>query len=261
MLNKLLKHELKTTAKLLVPIYLILLVFTMMNRIVLNLHIFKGYLSIIPALITAAYVISIIAVIMVSSIYMIARFYKNLLTDEGYLMFTLPVKSCQLINAKLLISIFWTIAGIIAVIASVLVVSSTPGELSRFLAELKSVRNELQTQFGSKTTLLIAEFMISMILGLINTILMIYVSIAIGQLFNSHKIIGSFVAYVCISVILQFAITILAYIAGQIYDQNINDLMVVPNLILPCIIFFISVLSLVYYFVTAYIFKKKLNLE
>ncbi len=51
----------------------------------------------------------------------IQRFYKNLLGDEGFLMFTLPVSSTTLLGSKMLAAMLWTIA------------SSMVGMLSFFL--------------------------------------------------------------------------------------------------------------------------------
>ncbi len=59
MLGKLFKHEFKATARLLLPLYLVLAVMTLMDRIVINLDIFTGVLSIIPGIISFIYVISI----------------------------------------------------------------------------------------------------------------------------------------------------------------------------------------------------------
>ena len=44
---------------------------------------------------------------MILTIYFAIRFYKNLYTDEGYLMHTLPVKPWMLIVSKLTIGTIW----------------------------------------------------------------------------------------------------------------------------------------------------------
>jgi len=261
MLNKLLKHEFKATARLLIPLYLILLAFTIMDRIVLNLNIFKGVLSIIPGLITFGYVISIIAVIMVTFILMIMRFYKNLMTDEGYLMFTLPVKSHQLINSKLLVSIMWTVASVLAVIASIFVVAAAPEDIREITQGLKYFWEELNKEFGGKVLLLIIEFIIIVILVLINSMLMIYVSIAVGQLFNGHKLIGAFAAYIGITTVLQIVMSIFIFIASPIFEETLTTFSSIPNLVFPITIFILIGLNVAFYWVTDYIFKKKLNLE
>ena len=45
---------------------------------------------------------------MVVSIYIAVRFYKNLYTDEGYLMHTLPVTPRQLLVSKLTVGSLWS---------------------------------------------------------------------------------------------------------------------------------------------------------
>ncbi|HCM14004.1 MAG TPA: ABC transporter permease, partial [Lachnospiraceae bacterium] len=122
MLKKLLKHELKATSRYITPIFLILFLFTILNKIILGLDIFKGMfkgaLKIIPGIAITGYVLSLIAIVVVTFVILVVRFYKNLTSEEGYLMFTLPVKSNQLVNSKLLIAMFWTVLSILAVILS-----------------------------------------------------------------------------------------------------------------------------------------------
>jgi len=261
MLSKLFKHELKATARLLLPIYLVLVVLTIMDRIALNLDIFKGVLSIIPGLITTAYVVSIIAIIVVSFVIIIMRFYKNLMTDEGYLMFTLPVKSHQLIISKLLASILWTVASVVAVIASLFAVFATSDTWAMMVDVYHMAMVEIKAELGGFTTILVIELVLLVILTLINSILEIYASIAIGQLFNGHKVIGSFAAYIGITTAIQIIVSVFLFIAGMIFKQRIDDIEAIPQLVFPITILFLLVFNVLFYWITNYIFKRKLNLE
>lgn len=261
MLSKLIKHEFKATAKLLIPLYLILLFLTIMDRIVLRLNIFRGALSVIPGFITFFYVLSIIAVVAVTFLFMIIRFYKNLMTDEGYLMFTLPVKSYQLINSKLIVSFIWIVASVLAVVASLYIVIATPSRMDSLLIFLNALRAEINHGFGSYTTLLIIEFFAMIIIGLVNAMLTIYVSIAVGQLMNAHKLIGAIAAYIGISTIIQIISTIGIFIIGHFYENTFTDLRSIPLYVMPISMFLIMLLSVIYYWVMDYIFRKKLNLE
>lgn len=265
MLSKLFKHEMKATARLLLPLYLVLVVLTVMDRIVLNLHIFKGVFSFLPGSITFFYIMSLISIVIVSFVIIIMRFYKNLMTDEGYLMFTLPVKSHQLINSKLLASLIWTTASILSVIASLLLVFASPEHMRMFLDGLKMVIAEIKAEFGAaNTTWFFIEMIILIIVGSISNILMIYVSIAVGQLVHAHKVIGAFGAYIGISVIIQFAVTFLAFIAGVIFPKmynDLNDATAIPQMLFPIVILMVIACNALFYLVTNYIFNKKLNLE
>ena len=261
MLGKLFKHEMKATARLLLPLYLVLAVFTVMDRIVIYLDIFKGVLKVIPGFITAGYILSIIALTIVSSVIIILRFYRNLMTDEGYLMFTLPVKSHELINSKLLASCIWTVGSAIAVIASLLIVFSGSSFFSSLPDLWKLMLDEMRRTFGTNMMLLGIEFSILLVINVLNGILMIYVSIAIGQLFNGHKVLGSFAAYIVLNIIIQVVTTIITVIFSLIFNHTIVEINTLPEVILPMSILFILILTVAYYLVTNYIFKKKLNLD
>lgn len=261
MLGKLFKHELKATTRFLAPIYLILLLLSIMDRIVLNLDIFPGALQVIPGFITFAYVIAIIAVIAVTFIVMIMRFYKNLMSDEGYLMFTLPVKSHELINSKLLVSIGWTILSVLTVIFSLFIVFLNPTQMSSFWDVFKSAITEIKGEFGGNFALLVVEMVVMLLISIVEGIMMIYVSIAIGQLFNGHKLIGAFVSYIGIYFVIQIVVSIFLVIASLLFKKTISDINAVPELILPITITFLAIFSGIFYGVTNFIFKRKLNLE
>jgi hypothetical protein len=85
MLGKLFKHEMKACARLLLPLYLVLVVLAVMDRIVLGIHLFKGVIAIVPGAFTTIFVFANIAIAVISSVIVIYRFYKNMVTDEGYL--------------------------------------------------------------------------------------------------------------------------------------------------------------------------------
>lgn len=262
MLSKLFKHEMKATARLLLPIYLILVVLTIMDRIALNLDIFTGTLAVIPGFITFMYIMSIIAIVVVSFVIIILRFYKNLLTDEGYLMFTLPAHSKQLINSKLFASMFWTLASMVGVIISLLGVFATSERMNILWDGIKMAFAELKMEFGStNTTIFIVEFVVMIVIGLINNILEIYASIAVGQLFNRHKVLGSFGAYIAITTALQIIVSVILSVVGLLYKTRFDDISAIPEIVFPITILYLLVTNILFYCTTDFIFKKKLNLD
>jgi hypothetical protein len=98
-------------------------------------------------------------------------------------------------------------------------------------------------------------------LGFINSILMIYASIAIGHLFHSHKLIGAFAAYIGINTFLQIAVSLLIYMASLLFNNTLNDINAVRTLVFPVTIVALALLNVIFYLVTNYIFQRKLNLE
>ena len=97
MLGKLLKYELKATSRVFVPLYIAILVVSIVNGLSLNLEIFN-----IQGLATIILMCLFISLFVITIVVTIQRFNKNLLKDEGYLMFTLPVSSKYLVLSKYL---------------------------------------------------------------------------------------------------------------------------------------------------------------
>mgnify|MGYP006988889638 CR=1 FL=1 len=56
---------------------------------------------------TLATIGAIVAAVVMTVVLMVSRFYRNLLRNEGYLMFTLPVSAHALVWSKLIVSLVW----------------------------------------------------------------------------------------------------------------------------------------------------------
>ena len=101
MLGKLFKYEMKATSRIFLPVYIAVVLFAALGRLVTGIDLFSNELSWLSGIFMGTYVLVIVATAVLTYIVVIQRFYKNLLTDEGYLMFTLPVKPSRLILSKL----------------------------------------------------------------------------------------------------------------------------------------------------------------
>lgn len=261
MLGKLFKHEMKAMARLLLPLFLVLVALTVIDRIVIYLDIFEGTLALIPGFLIFAFVLAVLAVAIVSTVLIITRFYRNLMTDEGYLMFTLPVKPYQLINSKLLASFVWTVASVLLMIVSILTVASGQFDWADLADGLRLVTTQLKAEFNGDFTLFVIELIIMIVLSIISNILTIYVSIAIGQLFNGHKVLGSFAAYIGISIAMQVIVTACTGLLGLIFRDSFNDITSVTHILFPLVLVFLLASNAVYYLITNFIFNRKINLE
>lgn len=92
MLGKLTKYEFKATCRFFLPLYGALLLLAAMSRLSQWIMTYNeiGLLHYFSNIFTLVYVLVAVAIFALTLIVMIQRFYKNLLGDEGYLMFTLP---------------------------------------------------------------------------------------------------------------------------------------------------------------------------
>lgn len=257
MLGKLLKHELKATSRYLLPIFAILALFTLLARIVLGLDIFNGALSFISGFVMLGYVLSMVAIVVVTIVVLVMRFYKNLTSDEGYLMFTLPVKPSQLINSKLIIAFFWSVLSFIGVFLAIFVLVLTETDMETVN---RMIWGQINSEFKNYTTLFIIELIILAIISAINKILHVYASIALGQLLNGRRLLGSFGAYIGITVAIQFVATAALLVFGLAYNSELTTSTLVTAFF-PIVIISTIVLNAIFYFTTDYLFSKKLNLE
>lgn len=261
MLGKLLKHEMKACSRLLLPLYLLLIVLTILDRIVLGLNIFHGVLGLLSTFLTFIFIFTDIVIAVVSLVIVILRFYKNLITDEGYLMFTLPVKTNQLINSKLIAASVWTLLSAVAVILSMLFVFSSLNGFDEFWNELTEQLSLFRDEIGGSFYIFLIGFVIGTILSLLSSILHIYASIAIGQLFNGHKILGSVVAYAAIGAVMQVVFTLVSAISIFIIGNDPNDITLATNVLMPVTLFITLIFTIAFYWITSFLFRRKLNLE
>ena len=107
MLGKLLKHELRQTARSVMTIYIILAAVAgiLLLSSVIGATLFKALSNV--ALFTAAIVMMIMTLVAI-----IKNFRETLYGRQGYLSFTLPVRCSSLLLSKILVSVFWLICAV-----------------------------------------------------------------------------------------------------------------------------------------------------
>lgn len=199
---------------------------------------------------------------------MIQRFHKNLLTDEGYLMLTLPVKPWKHIVSKLLVSMLWIITSGIAAFISILIISLEKGDIAEITEGFATFYHLVFEQLGTSAYILSFEIILGIFISLASGILVIYTSIAIGHLFRQHKMFASFGAFIILSNLSQVLFMLISMIPGITHLFNINDashdfigMLPIIQLIIAYGIIFIGLLSAAYFATTNFILSKRLNLE
>lgn len=265
MLGKLLKHEFKATGRLLIPFYIMLFIFSIINKITFSLNAFeKGPIAkFISTTTIFAYIAIIIVIIVGSYLLIIERFYKNLVTREGYLMFTIPVKTSSLINAKIITMFFWTVISIILPLIALFFTFIPFKDYGTILPLIKGTIDNIISSSGfSNFYLLVFEMIIMLLLSIIYKTLTIYLSIAIGQSFvGKNKILSSFIIYAVLSIILQLLTAAGLLLAGLITNKSVDELNNLPHLIMMVTNLLSIIFIAIQYYYTHYFLDKKLNLE
>lgn len=271
MLSKLLKYELRASGRILLPVYALLLTAAgcccLFNRVA-STHPLSPLTSILLQLLSLIFGIFTIGTGVVTALLMVYRFYKNYMTDEGYLMFTLPVNRHQLIWAKLLSTLIYTIASAVAVILAMLLSllpvvkwSSFWGELQDFLASALNI-----FRFDLPQPLLLPWIAVLAVLTVFSGFLMVYAAIALGHSFSNHKILLSVVFFIAFSLVMQAAgLSFYSYqltVDEQIIESGHNAMLALDGVQLLVVDSIETLVACgVFYTLTWYSLQKRLNLQ
>lgn len=262
MLGKLIKHEFKAISKILGILHIALFLTTIMGIIAINLSKNKSF-EYISGLTLFLYILILIAVAVAVMIYLVVRFYRNLFTDEGYLMNTLPVKPYELILSKLIVSFVWSIINGVCTLFSIFLLVLSQTSVSDILTVWNEITTDLLVEAGMSLNSLLFTGIIGAIISVIYMLLMFYAAIAIGQTMRNHKVLFSLGAYVVLYIISQVISTagLLPFgFISLIQADTINLATSFTSIMLFS--YLISVgLMVVYFIITNYIISKKLNLE
>lgn len=258
MLFKLLKYDFRSMWKTFSLVWAACLVLALVNRFTLP---FEGKTNVtigpgdgILAFITGLVFFGVLFAMFVAvMIFVIQRFYKGLLGDEGYLMNTLPVPTWQLVLSKLVCAVFVSIASmVITFLACLLLVPIQWGKVFS-MAFFQALWEGL---FGQPDALLyLFEMCVMVALGLALMTLMVYLAMAIGQLF-SHRIVMSVVAFIGLDILasLYLDLTNELELVGLVsrLGEHAGLWMANAMILLPAAVLFLA---------TSWLLKHRLNLE
>ena len=219
MFGKLLKYEWKAMMKTMLPIYGAALVLAAVNGLLFQ-SILGGWINrsaLFSTMQTTAltlYMLVLAVMGVFTAVMIIQRFYKGLLRQEGYLMFTLPVKTWKLIFSKACVSFAVTVLSMIVGILSMGLFGGI--EFFRALYELPILMWAFLTE-GYKADpaafVYMALFALEMLAGLIvavfASIYELYFAMALGQMSRNHKVIWSVVWFMAVSTVMNFAAMLL----------------------------------------------------
>lgn len=269
MLGKLLKHEFKATGRHFLLMYAAFAIITIFNKICLEITSSNRFWSIFENLLAVVYILTCAVIFIMTTVLIITRFYKNLTSDEGYLMFTLPVTAKQHIISKGLVAYIWSILSFVIFLLSVLLLAAGHG-LGEVFTNINDFIDQAFSYCGSQLWQLIIIYSISIIISGFYNILQYYMAISIGQLVNKHRVLASFGAYFGINFVIQnimsFGLVFLNLFEPDFPMDGTTDMFISFFLKYMNTVGIISlivsiVLGIAFFFATDYILSKKLNLE
>lgn len=290
MFGKLCKYEFKSIIRTLGPIYLAVIAISILNgfmgvgslangyyeSLMSSSSIGQGFLNLIQMLSMIAYFGILVAMSVLTLIVVIQRFYKGLLSDEGYLMFTLPVKSWQLIAAKGIVALVMSFASVLTAFVSIFIlVLGTVGPSKVFTAifdpQVWTGINQGLNLVPSWPLLVFELIVLAIVSGLVN-LFHIYFSMALGHLSNRHRVMMSVVAFIAITMLSNFingfamiiltnvpSLTSFFHIIETVPDTQ--GMVYVLHVMFVGSIVYSGVVLAIFFFGTERILSKRLNLE
>ena len=272
MLRKLLKHEFRATGRVMLPLYLILLAtavganFSTRGLLETDLKV----LDLLGGLLVMAFAVAIIAVCVMSMVVMVQRFYKNLLQDEGYVMMTLPVSVHQQVWSKLIVSAVWFALTLVMVCVASLIMAFDVSAIEEIADLFREIFQYATAYYALNGAAIIAEFLVVCFLGCCAMCLHFYTALSIGHSFANHKMAWSVAWFFIIQFAVQFLGGMLVVLLDEPWIHHLllswSDSWEVSGMAAIHIGMFTLIAGeliygAVFYFVTTYFLKKKLNLE
>ncbi len=165
------------------------------------------FLGVLPMMLLVALYVAMGIFVLV---FIVERFYKGLLGDEGYLMFTLPVTTSAHIGSKLLTGmIFAILSTLVAIVSGILLMLVLePVGLHETIRAWSGMSAYLRDNpLPAGTGWVMAEFAVYTLVAMAAANLQIYTAISIGHLAKKHRGGFALLAYVGISIAISVIVS------------------------------------------------------
>ena len=287
MLKQLLKYEFKATKSLYFGLYLALALlsvvlgvsFRQANARADNTNF--GRLEVILMILYFSVIFAIAVLCFVSTV---QRFYKNLLGREGYLMHTLPVTETQLILSKLITSMVWVLcSGLVGIVCITGMVSI--GVLDAEVLgtvdwdSWKQLWGMLYGELGAKFWLVMFWTILINLARLASLILCVYAACMIAHQFKKQTMVVGILAFIGMNIVENQIdkllgmndVTLFVGVNYELVDvSDVSGGTTVMHYLttafgqgagyLFCFVF-TAAIAAVYFCLTCWLMKNKLNLE
>lgn len=262
MLGKLLKYDFRAMWKQFSMIWLAALVIALINRFTLPFN--QGSNSdvgvrneLLPIVTMSVFVGVMCAMFVVVMVFVLTRFYKGLLGDEGYLMHTLPVQTWQLVLSKLICAIVVTVVNVVvSILVMFLMMPINWTELFDVILWQRLLQGLMKRP---DALLYLGEFFLLCVVALALMVTMVYLSMAIGHLFHRRRVLMSVVAFFALNIAENLAISLASNLGiMELFDQIVSFSghagfwVGIVLMLIPLVVMFLA---------TSHILKNRLNLE
>lgn len=224
MLKKLIKHEFKATGRFFLPAFGVFAAMLVLQR--LSMHflvnetgkdtIFGILASFFVNMVSTITVVGLIALLVAPLVYAVVRFYRNMLCDEGYLSFTLPVTTAQHLWSKTLAASVWQLVTMLVVALGGILyfLSVDSAEVKAFFYQLGEFFSIMYADGGGWSILLAVLVVLTILSQHPATFLTVYSAMSIGQCANKNKMLASVGVYAAYNIATTIFIQVIAVIVS-----------------------------------------------
>ena len=199
MFGKLLKHELRHTARYHFPILFISLGASIVMGITL-LSKNEGFML----MMTLALLLVFASIIIISLIAVIKNFSDTIFSRQGYLTMTLPVKGNNLLASKIIVSFFWIIISYVAAFlpfSFVIIYIKQQLDAQAMTGEFMQAIKEILPPAGTIVTFVLC-IVITSLISILSYVGYVYFSVTIAntRLLNKHPILFGGLVFIGVSI-------------------------------------------------------------
>lgn len=294
MLGKLIKHDFKSLSRVLLPTQLAVLgasilatvgfsVTFHMDTSYVNEGAFTNLLRIIAVFISGIMIMGIIAALFLVTFIIFQRFYKSIMCDEGYLTFTLPVTTAEILWSKLITAVLWTLISLVTIFisANIFILFTTTGDSFtnyEFYQQFGSWLSELTVQIGLRWLWPAFVLLLLFLVSTVVSILHVYLALVLGSVVTQkHRLLAGIGFYFAINIVQGTLMTVLQFVSMGTLMRRMEMLNGLPWGIDALAVYsgfmqgispylwsnmlFMVILGVGYFLLCHYLLKNKLNLE
>lgn len=210
----------------------------------------------------AFYCISIIVCFAAVVIMPLVRFYKHLLSTEGYLTLMLPVTPTQHIVCKTVVALVYQLGAVMALGASLTVLLIGSGKAMEIFEAVRGALSELLEMISQLEAIYIIDIIaasVSMILAPIGSLFFYYFCLACSMLFGKLKLAGSVIVYIAFNTVTSVLTSI-----GQVIVLPFFAVFEDPQVFITILSLGMTIIMVAriigFFLATKYLFTHKVNL-
>lgn len=258
MFLKLFKYDFYAVIKKIVFYYIGLLALAVFSKI--SILIFKNTtFSVISFFPTISFFICAYMGFLVPIILCMVRYYKNMLSDEGYLTHTLPVKKSSILMSKIVSTLAIEMVTLFVVMISFMIYSFE--FIPKMGEEVLYLLQQIEPNYRGTVYGIITLVIVELICAAVFQVTQVAMCLTLGAAHNKSKLVMAFLYYIGINFAIQMIMgvfTAVAVISGNVIFKNFE---VGMYLILTFSIVMTIIGIAITYIVNLYCLKKRLNLE